>query len=318
MLPQLSIIVPFLNEEASLSALKTRFENLDGLPSEREILFVSDGSTDGGPRIVEEWAAKDPRVKLIALTRNFGHQAAISAGLDRASGDFVGIMDADLQDPPEALLDMYRTARRDGFDIVYSVRTRRDGSSLMTLSYRLFYKAYSYLAETPVDPDSGDFCVLSRRALKTLRTMPERVRFIRGLRSWMGLKSRAFSTVRPAREHGRPQYSWTKLFSLALNGITSFSAKPLRLATVSGLVLCLVALLLTAFYLAEWLLHDIHAHAPGFTTIVILVLFLSGCQFLMMGIIGEYIAQIFWEVKRRPAYLVERTVNLDASENVAD
>jgi dolichol-phosphate mannosyltransferase len=317
MRPDITIVIPFLNEEAVLPALRDRFEKLSELPANREFLFISDGSTDNGPRFIHEWAAKDPRIKLIEFTRNFGHQAAISAGLDRAQGRYVGILDADLQDPPESLLEMFQIATTGRFDVVYGVRAQRSGNFFKLFLYRLFYNLYSRLAETPVDPDSGDFCVLSRRAVGILGKMPEKVRFVRGLRSWMGLKSKAVAISRPQRELGTSQYSWAKLFNLALNGITSFSAKPLRVATVSGLLLCGISTALAAYYLVLGVFCDIHMRAPGFTTIVILILFLSGCQLLMIGIIGEYIAQIFWEVKGRPAYLIERTVNLDTDEEAA-
>jgi glycosyltransferase involved in cell wall biosynthesis len=312
--PGLSVVIPFLNEEAVLPELRKRLEGLENLPRGFEIIFVSDGSTDGSIDVVEQWAFADPRIKLLVLTRNFGHQAAISAGLDHASGDFVGIMDADLQDPPEVLVEMYQEAVAGGWDIIHSVRSQRKGARLKRISYRLFYSLYTSLAESPVDAESGDFCVLSRRAVDALLSLPERVRFVRGLRSWLGLKTKAVQTSRPARIAGQPQYSRRKLIGLALTGLTSFSARPLRIATVTGMILCSAAMLMTIFYLATWFFLDLHATTPGFTTIVLLILFLSGFQFLLIGIIGEYIGQIFLEVKRRPTYLVDRQINLDRRE----
>jgi dolichol-phosphate mannosyltransferase len=306
------VVIPFLNEEAALPELRKRFERLENLPRDFEIVFVSDGSTDGSVELVEQWASTDPRIKLLVLTRNFGHQAAISAGLDHANGNYVGIMDADLQDPPEVLLDMYQEAVDGGWDVIYSVRARREGGWLKRLSYRFFYSLYTSLAESPVDTRSGDFCVLSRRAVDALLSLPEKVRFLRGLRSWLGLKAKAVPTSRPDRVAGKPQYSRRKLIALALTGLTSFSARPLRIATVAGMVLCSGAMLAAVFYLLKWYFLDLHATSPGFTTIVILILFLSGLQFLLIGIIGEYIGQIFLEVKRRPTYLVDRRVNLDS------
>ncbi len=307
--PEISVVIPFLNEEATLGLLRERFERLAGLPA-HELVLVSDGSTDGSVAIAERWAGEDPRVRLILLTRNFGHQAAICAGLDFARGRFVAVMDADLQDAPELLPKMYEAATKNGVDVVYGVRSRREGSWTKRLAYRAFYAVYGYAAETPIDRDSGDFCLLSRRSLTMLATLPEKNRFLRGLRSWTGLRSKAFAMDRPERAAGRPQYSWAKLISLALNGITSFSSKPLRLATIAGTLLCAISALMTVFYLAAWYVYDLHSKVPGFTTIIILILFLSGIQFLMMGIIGEYIAQIFQEVKHRPTYLVDRTVNV--------
>lgn len=308
--PQLSIVVPFLNEETSLPLLKKRFCELEGLPEEWELIFVSDGSTDRSVEIIERWAAEDMRVKLVVLARNFGHQPAVCAGLSYAQGQFVGIMDADLQDPPEVLLQMYCEARAGNCDVVYSVRSRRSGSAIKKLAYRLFYKVYAYLAQSPVNMDSGDFSVLSRRAVNTLLLLPEKTRFVRGLRSWIGLRQKAIPTVRPERAAGEPQYSWMKLFALALSGVTAFSTKPLRIATISGLLMCAAAVMLSTLYLIVALIGNLHEKVPGFTTIVILILFLNGLQFLMIGILGEYIGQIFQEVKQRPTYLVDRVINM--------
>lgn len=306
---ELSVVIPFLNEEDSLPLLYERLR-LEALPPDTEFVFVSDGSTDASEALVEGWAARDPRVRLASLTRNFGHQAAICAGLDHARGRFVGVMDADLQDTPEVLLGMYREARDGGWDVVYSVRSKRQDPWPKRAAYKAFYRAYAFLAESPVDVDSGDFCVLSRRAVEALAALPERVRFMRGLRSWTGLRSKPFPTDRAARAAGSPRYSWTKLFSLALEGLTAFSAKPLRVATLCGLGLCGLALLMAAWYVFSWFYHDLHGVVPGFATIVILILLSTGLQLLMLGIVGEYISQIFREVKRRPLYLVRRGVNL--------
>jgi polyisoprenyl-phosphate glycosyltransferase len=308
--PQLSVVVPFLNEQEALPLLKERLCALADLPKTYEFVFVSDGSTDRSVVFIEQWAAEDPRVKLVVLTRNFGHQPAVCAGLEFAQGDYVAIIDADLQDPPELMLDMYQLARAEALDVVYSVRERRDTSPVKRLAYRSFYWLYSYLAESPVNVDSGDFSVLSRRAVNALLALPEHVRFVRGLRSWLGFRSKAVRTTRPERMAGQPQYSWSKLVSLTLYGITSFSTKPLRLATMGGLLLCTVALLISLIYVGYWAFGGMHERLPGFTTIVVLMLFLNGVQFLLVGILGEYIGQVFMEVKQRPVFVVDRTVNL--------
>lgn len=315
--PRLSVVIPFLNEEEALPRLRERFARLGGLPEAWEIVFVSDGSTDRSVEIVEEWAAADRRVKLLVLTRNFGHQPAISAGLSYARGEYVGIMDADLQDPPEVLLEMYREAREGGWDVIYSTRARRRGQAFKKISYKVFYRVYAYLAQTPINTDSGDFSVLSRRAVDALLSLPEKVRFVRGLRSWVGLRQKSRPTERPERVAGEPQYSWVNLAALALNGLTSFSVRPLRLATISGLLICVVAMLLGVTYVFIALFTDLHEQVPGFATIAILLLFLNGFQFLLIGILGEYIGQIFQEVKQRPTYLVERAVNVAESKSEA-
>lgn len=306
----LSIVVPFLNEELALPVLRARLQSLTGLPSDHELLLVSDGSTDDGVAFVERWASEDKRVKLIELARNFGHQPAIRAGLDAASGDCVAVMDADLQDPPEELLRMHTELKRSGLDFVYGIRAARDGGLALRLAYRAFYAIFRALSDGPTAPDSGDFCVMSRRAVDILRRFPERVQYLRGLRSWIGLRSLGVPMRRPVREAGESRYSFGALVSLAVNGIVSFSAKPLRLASLFGAALCATAMGLAALYLILWLAYDIHSKSPGFTTIVILLLFLSGAQLLMIGILGEYVRQIFLEVKGRPIYLVDRTVNL--------
>jgi len=315
--PQLSVVIPFLNEESALPRLRERFGTLSDLPESWEVVFVSDGSTDRSVAIVEDWAAEDGRIKLLVLTRNFGHQPAISAGLSYARGEYVGVMDADLQDPPEVLLEMYREAREGAWDVIYSTRARRSGHPLKKAAYKIFYRVYSFLAQTPINTDSGDFSVLSRRAVHALLSLPEKVRFVRGLRSWVGLRQKSRPTVRPERVAGEPQYSWLNLVALALNGLTSFSVRPLRLATISGLLICVVAMLLAFSYVFIALFTNLHDRVPGFATIAILLLFLNGFQFLLIGILGEYIGQIFQEVKQRPTYLVERVVNLKESEREA-
>jgi dolichol-phosphate mannosyltransferase len=300
-----------LNEQENLPLLKAKFEKLTHLPETYELVFVSDGSTDESVPVVERWAMDDPRVKLVVFTRNFGHQSAVCAGLQFALGDYVAVMDADLQDPPELMLEMYDTARTEDLDVVYSVREHRDTIPVKRLAYRWFYSLYAYLAESPVQMDSGDFSVLSRRAVNELLALPERVRFVRGLRSWLGLRAKPIPTNRPDRAAGQPQYSWSKLINLAVRGITSFSTRPLRLATMGGLLLCTLALGVSLVYVGFWAFGRMHERLPGFTTLVVMMLFLNGMQFLLVGILGEYVGQIFMEVKQRPIFVVERTVNLD-------
>ena len=311
---ELSIVIPFLNEDRVLPLLRQRLENVQNRPSNWELLFVSDGSTDASSRFIEAWASKDPSVKLIVLTRNFGHQSAVSAGLSFAAGDCVGIMDADLQDEPEILLDMYRTLRSDNVDIVYAIRTARRETKLKRFFYFVFYRLYVYLADTPVQANSGDFCVMSRRAVRVLLSLPEKLRFVRGLRAWTGLPSKPFPISRPARAAGHSQYSLLKLTRLAFSGLTSFSTRPLRLGFICGTLLCLGAVVGALTYLGIALFTDIHLTAPGFSTLVIVLLFSNGLVFLYLGVLGEYIGQMFMEVKGRPSYIVERTINIETTQ----
>jgi len=309
--PDLSIVIPFLNEERVLPLLQERLQKLTNRPSTWELLFVSDGSTDGSVKFVEAWTRADPSVKLIILTRNFGHQNAVSAGLSFASGKCVGIMDADLQDEPEILMEMYKQLLTENVDVVYGVRTSRNETKIKRLFYFLFYRLYILLADTPVQMDSGDFCVMSRRAVQLLLRLPEKLRFVRGLRAWVGLPGKPFPISRPARAAGDPQYSLRKLTKLAFSGLTSFSTRPLRLGLLFGSFLCFGAVVTALIYLGIALFTSVHVTAPGFSTLLIVLLFSNGLIFLYLGILGEYLGQMFMEVKGRPTFMIERTINLD-------
>jgi glycosyltransferase involved in cell wall biosynthesis len=311
--PELSIVIPFLNEAQVLPLLRQRLDNITNRPSAWELLFVSDGSTDGSAEFIEAWARRDPMVKLVMLTRNFGHQYALSAGLSFASGNHVGIMDADLQDDPQVLLEMYALLRAENVDVVYAVRTSRGESRLKRFFYYLFYRVFLLLADTPVHVDSGDFCVMSRRAVQQLLALPEKLRFLRGLRAWLGLPAKPFPISRPVRAAGHPQYSFLKLVKLASSGLTSFSTKPLRLGFICGALLCFFAVLGALIYVAVALFTNTHVAAPGFTTLVVVLLFSNGLIFLYLGILGEYVGQMFMEVKARPAFVIQRTVNIEQS-----
>jgi dolichol-phosphate mannosyltransferase len=309
--PDLSIVIPFLNEERVLPLLRERLQKLETRPIAWELLFVSDGSTDGSVKFIEGWAEADRSIKLIVLTRNFGHQSAMSAGLSFASGKYIGIMDADLQDEPEMLMEMYQLLLAEKVDVVYGVRTSRRETKLKRLFYFIFYRLYFVLADSPVQMDSGDFCVMSRRAVELLLRLPEKLRFVRGLRAWLGLPAKPFPILRPARAAGDPQYSLRKLTKLAFSGLTSFSTRPLRLGLVCGTVLCLGAIVAALIYLGIALFTSVHLAAPGFSTLMIVLLFSNGLIFFYLGILGEYIGQMFMEVKARPAFVIERTLNLD-------
>ena len=314
--PELSVVIPFLNEENVLPLLYERLKSLPNRPATWELLFVSDGSTDGSVRYIDAWAQDDPSVKLIVLTRNFGHQYALSAGLSLASGDYVGIMDADLQDDPEVLTEMYRMLRAEQLDVVYAVRASRQENRIKRFLYSLFYRLFLFLADSPVHADSGDFCVMSRRAVRQLLALPEKLRFVRGLRAWLGLPSKAFPIPRAARAAGHPQYSFGKLLTLAFSGLTSFSTKPLRIGFLCGGLLCFIAVAGALVYAAVALFTDARIAAPGFSTLVVVLLFSNGLVFLYLGILGEYIGQMFIEVKGRPSFVIERTVNLEQDESI--
>ena len=304
--PIISIIVPIYNEEENLPELHRRVsEAMATAELPYEMVLVNDGSRDGSLAFMRELHARDPRVKYLSLSRNFGHQVAISAGLDHACGDAVVVMDADLQDPPEMIASL--AARwRDGYDVVYAIRQDREGMPRWRrLVYRAFYRLLSRLSRVDMPADSGDFRLMSRRVVDHLTRMPERNRFVRGLTAWVGFPQSGVPYVRPPRHAGTPKYSWARLWRLALDGLLSFSFMPLQLATWVGFAVAGIG--------AVYAVYIVHARVftdtppAGWTSLMVALLFLGGVQLMTLGIIGEYIGRIFDEVKRRPLYLLDET-----------
>jgi polyisoprenyl-phosphate glycosyltransferase len=307
--PLLSVVIPIYNEQATLAELYRRLthvlsENLAELAY--EIVFVNDGSTDGSIQILSELYADDPTVKVVNLSRNFGHQAALTAGLDYANGDAVVCMDGDVQDPPEIIPTLVERWRN-GNDVVYAVRKLRKEGLIKRGCYAAFYRLLRRLSMVSIPLNAGDFALMDRRVVDCLKALPERSRFIRGLRTWVGFRQAAVEYEREKRFAGVPKYTWSKLVHLAVNGLLSFSALPLRMATAVGFMISFFSLLgiIVALYLR--LFTDLAI--PGWTTTVIPILVLGGIQLLSIGILGEYIAQIFDEVKQRPLYLVDRILD---------
>jgi dolichol-phosphate mannosyltransferase len=271
------------------------------LDSPFEVLLVDDGSRDATPRLIDALHDQDPRVVVVRLSRNFGHQAAISAGLEHARGQAVVVMDGDLQDPPELIPQFLHLWRR-GNDVVYSVRRRRRESLLKRLGYRTFYRVLALISEMDIPLDSGDFCLMDRRVVDTLNRLPERCRFVRGLRSFLGYRQVGLVYDRPAREAGRPKYTLRMLSGLAIDGLVSFSGSPLRMVTYLGLAAAGLAMVMTA-----WVLNDAirNQTAPrGWASTMVVVLFMGALQLLSQGVQGEYLRLIFLESKQRPTYLV--------------
>jgi dolichol-phosphate mannosyltransferase len=309
---RLSIIVPVYNEQEVLGAFYSRLSSvLGGLPCQAEILFVNDGSSDGTAAILERLAAQDSRVKVLRFTRNFGHQAALSAGLDHCSGDAAVLIDADLQDPPELITDFHKKWR-EGFQVVFGKRRRLEEGFLKRSVYHLFYQALHLLANIEIPLDSGDFSLLDRGIVQRLRALPERTRFLRGLRSWVGLRQTGLEYERPARHSGSSKYSLAGLFKLAFDGIVSFSTLPLKLALFLGLLVSAAGFLGVLVLVYLRLIHAFDL--PGWTSLMIVVLFLGGIQLTTIGIVGEYIARIYEEVKFRPLYLVESRLGFPDEE----
>ncbi len=308
--PDLSVVVPLCNEEETVGELYRRAVGaLDELELSYELVLVDDGSIDATAAMIDALADEDDRVIAVHLSRNFGHQAAVSAGIDRARGRAVMVMDGDLQDPPE-LIPQFVQVWRSGYDVVYGVRRHRKESLFKRVGYAAFYRIWNAISDLDIPLDSGDFCLMDRRVVEVMRHLPERMRFVRGLRTFVGFRQIGLPYDRAGREAGSSKYSLGALVELAMDGLVSFSSYPLRLVTRLGL-----ATITTAFTLLAWVLFDawITRTAPrGWASLLVVVLFLSSVQLLSLGIIGEYIRLIFFEVKGRPTYIVaERATRAD-------
>lgn len=309
---RLSAVIPVFNEQAVLAEFYRRLSQAVETISENwEFIFVDDGSTDGSLALLKDLAAADERVAVLSFTRNFGHQAAITAGIDCAQGKAIIILDADLQDPPELIQEMMGRWRQ-GYEVVYAVRCSRKESALKRIAYHAFYRLLSRIAEIPIHADSGDFCLLDARVARIIRQMPERNRFIRGMRSWVGFRQISVEYDRPERAAGQTHYTWKKLVKLARDGIFSFSYAPLRLALYTGCLSIIASLTLMGWILFKRLTSE--SYVAGVTTTVLLVLFFGGWQLFVLGVVGEYIGRIYDEVKKRPLYLIREQIG--ASEKI--
>ncbi len=301
----LSVVAPVYNELDSVDELHARLSETLPVLGEYEIVLVDDGSTDGTWQKLLIHASRDPHLHLIRLSRNFGHQAALSAGLAAARGDAVVLMDADLQDPPEVIPHLV-SKWRDGFDVVYAVRASRDGEHAWRLfAIATFYRLLRRMTSTDIPANVGDFRLLSRRAADALVAMPERARFLRGMTSWIGFRQTGVAYEREARYAGKSKYSLKKLARLATDGIMSFSTAPVRLVTMLGFVLVVFCIVVLGWSLWQ----RFTSHAPqGWTSVIGVVLLLGGVQLLSLGVIGQYIARIFEETKQRPLYIIDEIV----------
>ena len=307
--PLVSVVVPCFNEEDVLPLTHGRLIEVLGGDNrfDLEIVYVDDGSTDTTAKILEGLIEADDRVVAVQLTRNFGHQAAVTAGLQFATGDAVAVMDSDLQDPPEVILAMIEQWRN-GYEVVYGIRAERQEGWFKRLGYYTFYRLFRATADMTVAVDSGDFALIDRVAVDALNALPERNRFVRGLRTWIGYRQIGIPYQRPYRAAGQPKYTFRKLMVLALNGIFNFSAKPLTFILVLGCISSVLSATGFVLFLA-WRLTEIQVFgakptdAPGFTSIVLLLFLLSGVQLMSIGIIGEYVGRVFHEIKNRPTFL---------------
>jgi dolichol-phosphate mannosyltransferase len=273
-----------------------------------ELIFVDDGSSDDSLAILKDLAVSwGGAIKLIALSRNFGHQIAITAGIDKANGDYVAVIDADLQDPPELIGEMFQLAQK-GYDVVYGKRKSRAGESwFKKVTASAFYRVLSYMCEIEIPLDTGDFRLMSRRAVDAFKLLREKNRFVRGMVPWLGFKSVPFEYHREERYAGKTKYPLRKMLAFAVNAILSFSKKPLTLAVRLGFMTVLLGIILGVYVLYLKLFTSIPV--PGVTVIILSIVIFGGAQIFLIGVVGEYIARIFEEVKRRPLYLVAETVN---------
>lgn len=302
--PALSVVVPCYNEESCLDILHARIAAAAqaAVGDSYEIVLVNDGSRDGSWPVMQRLSAADPHLVCINLSRNHGHQLALTAGLDLCAGEQILIIDADLQDPPELLADMRRVMAEQDADVVYAVRRKREGESVFKkLTAAAFYRVLDRVTDTPIPLDTGDFRLMSRRALDAFLTLPEQARFIRGMVAWVGFRQVPFLYDRAERHAGETKYPLAKMIRFALDAVTGFSTAPLRLASHIGLWLVVAAGLLMLYILASWALGGTVA---GWTSLMLLVLFLGAAQMFVLGMIGEYLGRLYIESKRRPLYLV--------------
>jgi dolichol-phosphate mannosyltransferase len=311
----ISIVIPIFNEEETLPILYQRLVSASPLWEEAyEVLLVDDGSHDSSLSLMYEIADRDAHFRIIKLSRNFGHQAAISAGIKYAIGDAVIVMDGDLQDPPEDL-PQFLAKWREGYEVVYAVRTKRKEGILKKMAYAAFYRLLKGVSDIDIPLDSGDFCVMDRKVVDALNLdMPENIRFVRGLRAYAGFKQTGVKYERAERAAGEVKYTFKKLMKLAIDGIFGFSLLPLRLAVYLGFIISVPSFFLGVFFVIHRILKfKIFGHSPedtpGLATLAVGMFFICGVILIILGIVGEYIGRIYIEVKKRPFYIVDKEYN---------
>jgi dolichol-phosphate mannosyltransferase len=308
--PTLSVVLPVYNERETLAELERRLVSAleDQVRADFEVILVDDGSSDGSAEILDFLHSRDPRLKVIHFSRNFGHQAALQAGLDTATGAAVILMDADLQDPPE-LVGQFVEAWRNGYQVVYAIRRRRREGTLKQAAYAVFYRTLRAIAAIDMPLDAGDFCLIDRRVADALVALRERNRFLRGLRSWVGFRQIGVEYDRDSRYGGTPKYTMRKLVGLALSGYIGFSAVPLRIAVLLGIAAAGTGFLIAIGALATKLAG---IYSPrGWLSTIAVILFIGGVQLLVLGVIGEYLSRVYDEVRQRPLYLVRSRLGFE-------
>ena len=308
--PVLSVVVPCYNEQEVLEALHSRLLQVLG-PAELtfEVIFINDGSADRTPSMIDAICRSDARFKALHFSRNFGHQAAVTAGLHAVTGQCAVVIDADLQDPPELILDMIKLWR-EGYSVVYAQKTERQGVSLLKrIAYKVFYRIVGRISEIEIPLDSGDFSLMDRRVVDLLNSLPERNRYVRGLRAWLGFRQIGLKFDRPARFAGETKYSFGRMVGIAVDGIISVSKAPLRLAMYFGFLASAGSFLLAIVFATQEIRGTSHA-ARGWASTIVVMLFLGGVQLICIGVIGEFIGRVYDEVKQRPLYIVEHSTGI--------
>jgi dolichol-phosphate mannosyltransferase len=303
----IGIIIPLYNEEKNFPELRNRLTKvMETLDNPLHILFIDDGSTDSIKQLLRNWTTEDSRIGHIIFSRNFGHQIAISAGIDHCPGDAVIVMDGDLQDPPELISSFIETWKQ-GADVVYATREKRKENIFKRFCYWLFYRILKKVSNINIPLDSGDFCLMDRKVIDIIRRMPERNRFIRGMRSWIGFRQASITYERDRRFAGESKYSLGKLTLLAMDGFVNFSSAPLRIVMIIGVIIALLSLLGIIIYLVAYITSsDI---PKGFTTTILVNLLSSAIELIAIGVLGEYLGRIYEEVKKRPKYIIDEFIS---------
>lgn len=309
--PALSLVIPLYNESEVFPQLLARLdESVPKLGADTEVVLIDDGSLDGTPELIEAACGTRPWCRAVILSRNFGHQIAVTAGMQHARGRAVAILDGDLQDPPEVVAE-FHAKLKEGYDVVYAVRRERKEGLHKRAAYALFYRLMKALSTIPIPLDSGDFCLMSRRVVDRINAMPERHRFVRGLRSWVGYRQVGHEYPRSARAAGESKYGFAALLKLAFDGIFTFSEAPLQWSMQFGFLVAATSFAWGAYIVLWRFFVPGSENIPGWATLTVGMFFLGGVQLFSIGILGEYVGRIHNEVKGRPLFVVDRTVNFE-------
>jgi len=314
---KISVIIPCFNESENIESSYERInQNVKNISENYELIFVDDGSTDNSFSKLFNLSNKNKKLKIVKLSRNFGHQNAIFAGLENSSGDCIFIIDADLQDPPELFTEMHKKWKDEGYQVVYGVRKKRKGNFIKLLLYSAYHKLFKLLSNLNDNNDLADFCLIDKKIKDYLINLKEKNIYFRGLRTWIGFKQTGIEYTRENRNAGKSKYSIFKLYNLALNGITNFSTKPLSLIFFLGFIIFFLSLLLIIFYVMQKLynfefLGVLPEQVPGFYTLVIILIIFGSFNLICLGLIGEYIGRLYEEVKSRPKFYVDEKINFD-------